>query len=200
MLTTELSEFIAKSTESITVLATTVVTGALITQAFRQGAFKKITLISSDEDSSSFIPNGLTKQRHLPFENEQLRSYYSQVLSQSKTSFWFSLIFASIGFIVILVTAFMKTGIDTVPGFIAGFIVDSVSALFFVQSKNAQKSMAEFFDKLRLDKQQAEAKALCTDITNQSVKDALKVQLSLFYAGVSQHNEIAERIISEHLK
>ena len=39
----------------------------------------------------------------------------------------------------------------------AGIIMDAVSALFFVQSKSAQTSMGEFFDKLRRDHQQAES-------------------------------------------
>src|SRR3989338_6592543 len=39
----------------------------------------------------------------IPFETQQLALYYAQILAQSKISFWFSLIFASIGFGVIIV-------------------------------------------------------------------------------------------------
>ena len=48
--------------------------------------------------------------------------------------------------------------------FIAGGIVDAVAALFFVQSKRAQESMAEFFDKLRRDRNHLEARKLCENL------------------------------------
>ena len=59
----------------------------------------------------------------------------------------------------------------------AGVVMDAVSALFFVQSKNAQKSMGDFFDKLRRDRQQLESRKLCESISDQTAKDAIKMQL-----------------------
>lgn len=80
----------------------------------------------------------------VPFETEQLAQYYSQVLAQSKISFWFSLIFASLGFLVIVVAGFTYSSTAngaTIAQFIAGIVMDAVAALFFVQSKNAQASI-----------------------------------------------------------
>ena len=73
-----------------------------------------------------------------PFETEQLAQYYAQVLSQSRISFWFSLIFASLGFLVIIIAGFMHSHTSTgatVAQFIAGIIMDSVSALFLFNQR-----------------------------------------------------------------
>lgn len=78
----------------------------------------------------------------VPFESQQLSKYYSQVLGQSRVSFWFSLIFASLGFAVIIAAALMyseKSTGSSVASFIAGVIVDAVAALFFVQSRESQR-------------------------------------------------------------
>jgi hypothetical protein len=71
--------------------------------------------------------------------------------------------FASVGFLIIVLAAFMHANAEsgsTIARFIAGGIVDAVAALFFVQSKRAQESMADFFDKLRRDRNHMEARKL----------------------------------------
>lgn len=117
----------------------------------------------------------------LPFETEQLARYYAQILYQAKVSFWFSLVFASLGFAVIVLAAFrysdQQAG-SSVATFIAGIIMDAVAALFFVQSKSAQTSMGQFFDKLRRDRQHAESRRLCDTLSDESIKDALKLLLA----------------------
>ena len=139
----------------------------------------------------------------VPFETEQLASYYSQVLAQSKVSFWFSLVFASIGFFIIVLAAFLHSQADTgstVARFIAGGVVDTVAALFFVQSKRAQESMSEFFDKLRRDRNHVEARKLCESLGTPEAKDALRVRLALHYAEVSNPDSIAQSIYSATLR
>jgi hypothetical protein len=78
--------------------------------------------------------------------------------------------------------------------------MDAVAGLFFVQSKNAQKSMGEFFDKLRKDRAQVESRALCEALTTPEAKDSLRVHLALFYAGVEGHESIAKSISETSLK
>ena len=139
----------------------------------------------------------------LPFEVEQLANYYAQILSQSKVAFWFSLIFASLGFLVIVVAAFLYSKTDSgsaIAQFVAGIIMDAVAGLFFVQSKNAQKPMGEFFDKLRKDRAQVESRALCEAVTTPEAKDALRVHLALFYAGVETHESVAKSIAEASLR
>lgn len=55
--------------------------------------------------------------------------------------------------------------------------------------------MGEFFEKLRKDKQQAGSRNLCDSIETPRMRDALRVQLSLYYAGVDNHDGIASTII-----
>jgi hypothetical protein len=138
------------------------------------------------------------EEKTIPFETEQLESYYSQVLVQSKISFWFSLVFASIGFLIIVLAAFLHSTTDTnstIARFIAGGVVDAVAALFFVQSKKAQESMADFFDKLRRDRNHLEARKLCESLESPAAKDALRIRLALHYAEVGSPDAIAESII-----
>jgi hypothetical protein len=129
---------------------------------FKFGSFELVASRRDREQARALIESVSRPDREpVPFETEQLAQYYSQVLAQSKTSFWFSLIFASLGFAVIVIAGFMYSSATlgaTVAQFFAGVIMDAVSALFFVQSKNAQAAMAEFFDKLRRDRQAFEAR------------------------------------------
>jgi hypothetical protein len=133
-----------------------------------------------------------------PFETTQVQAYYSQVLSQSRITFWFSLIFASLGFAVIVAAVWQYTsagvGAAVVQG-ASGAVIEAVSALFFVQSKSAQKSMAEFFDKLRRDRQAFEARKLLGEITDDKARDSLRVNLCLHFAEVPNANEIVREIL-----
>ncbi len=134
-----------------------------------------------------------------PVETEHLARYHAQVLLQTKVAFWFSIFFGAAGFLVIVAAAFLytegKLGVTIVQG-IAGVIVDAVASLFFIQSNRAQKSMTEFFDKLRKDRQQVESRKLCEEVHNPDAKDALRIQLSLFYAGLENHDTVAHDIVS----
>ncbi len=80
-----------------------------IIAAVRSGALKSIRIGSFELQASERevehareIIRAVTTpdSERVPFETEQLANYYAQVLGQSKTSFWFSLVFASIGFLI----------------------------------------------------------------------------------------------------
>lgn len=195
-------------------IATLGVIAALVTviAAFRSGVLRSIEFGSlkiqasereiqqAKEIISSVTAPGAEK---VPFETEQLANYYAQVLAQSKTSFWFSLVFASIGFLIIVLAAFMHADAEsgsTIARFIAGGVVDAVAALFFVQSKRAQESMADFFDKLRRDRNHVEARNLCENLETKEAKDALRLRLALHYAEVEAPDSIAESIMSTCLQ
>ena len=60
--------------------------------------------------------------------------------------------------------------------------------------------MAEFFDKLRKDREQVESRSLCNDVTNENAKDALRIQLSLYYAGLPNGENIAKAIVDSCLR
>lgn len=181
-------------------------TAASLAGALRAGVLKKVRFGAFEIETNSpevqafreaLEHAGGRGKEAIPFEIEQLANYYAQILSQSKVSFWFSLIFASLGFLVIVVAAFLyKDGASSsaIAQFIAGIIMDAVSGLFFVQSRNAQQSMGEFFDKLRRDRAQVESRALCDAVVSADAKDALRVHLALYYAGVEAHESVAKAI------
>jgi hypothetical protein len=144
-------------------------------------------------------------------ENRQyllLKEYHSQGIAQSKISFWFSLIFATLGFAVIIsgVLAFQadKEFSKQAASFItliAGAIIDAVSGLFFVQSNKARELMSEFFDKLRADRKLEESLRLCNDITNPDLRDRLRTLIALNFSGVNPKNELLTSILGvESLK
>lgn len=80
--------------------------------------------------------------------------------------------------------------------FAAGIVVDAVAALFFVQSKRAREAMADFFDKLRRDRSQLEARQLCESVSDERTRDALEVRLSLHYAAVPEPDAIAKAMMA----
>lgn len=124
-----------------------------------------------------------------PFEVVALSNYYNQALGRANISFWFSMIFAAIGFGVIIVAFATHDKGDlwgTVVKAGSGTVIDAVAGLFFVQSTNAQKSMAEFFEKLRQDRLNAEARGLIGEIENVERRDQLRAQLVLKYAGIDK--------------
>jgi hypothetical protein len=154
------------------------------------------------EAAKALVEAAKASHAEVPFETEQLALYYGQILAQSKVSFWFSLIFASLGFVVIIIAVFLYTGASagaTAAQFAAGVIMDAVATLFFIQSRNAQKSMGEFFDKLRRDRQQLESRKLCENIENGIARDALRIELSLHYAEVECAPEVAKTVINAGL-
>ena len=126
-----------------------------------------------------------------------LKEYHSQGLAQSRISFWFSLIFASLGFAVIVIAIlamdrtveFTKQGATFIT-LTAGTIIDAVSALFFVQSNKARKLMTEFFDKLRADRKFEKSLLLADQIPNEDLQSRLKIMLSLNFADVKSTDGI----------
>lgn len=155
----------------------------------------KNTYIKHDYDQG--FSNGKRDGRN--FENQHLSSYYQQVLYQSKVSFWFSLIFASLGFLMIILSIFLynEGHLDkSVLSLISGLLIDGVSALFFVQSNKAQKAMGDFFEKLRLDKNNLEARQVCDLIEDKKLRDITKVQLTLKLAEIIPSKELNDKIFN----
>ncbi|GAA5022045.1 hypothetical protein GCM10011506_01680 [Marivirga lumbricoides] len=134
----------------------------------------------------------------LPFEIEQLAKYYTQILYQTKVSFWFSIIFASLGFSIIVFVIFANQDLasaQSIASFISSAVIEAVSALFFTRSNKAQKEMEEFFNKLRTDRKQAEARRMTDNIEHPLLKDVMKIQLALHYSDIAtDSNSVNEAI------
>lgn len=129
------------------------------------------------------------KNEVVQFEKRSLEAYYNQALFRTNVSFWFSLIFAAVGFGVIIL-AFMTHNPADLTGSLlkvgSGVVIDAVSGLFFVQATSAQKAMQEFFEKLRLDRASADAREIISEITDPDRADQLRAQLVLKYAGIEK--------------
>lgn len=157
---------------------------------------------SAHEDIKRFIAEAAPEASP---ENKQyllLREYHSQGIAQSKISFWFSLVFAALGFAVI-VSGLLSFQADkefskqagSFINLLAGTIIDSVSALFFVQSNKARQLMSEFFDKLRIDRKLKESLRLCGDIHNPDLRDRLRTMIALNFSDVAPKDEILAAIL-----
>lgn len=142
-------------------------------------------------------------EESVPFETEHLARYYAQVLFQSKIAFWFSILAGVIGFSVIVAAVFRHTDGQLTLTLLqggAGVVVDAIASIFFVQANKAQQSMNVFFEKLRSDRQQSESRKLCESINHPDAKDALKIELALYYAGLANHDAVAAKIITACFK
>lgn len=131
-----------------------------------------------------------------------LAEYHGQGIAQSKISFWFSMVFASLGFAVILIGVLtidrdLKLTAQAGPflSLVAGTIIDAVSALFFVQSNKARRLMTEFLDRLRTDRKLEESLRQVSDIPDEVMKSRARVLLALHFADVKSPDGILDTII-----
>lgn len=130
-----------------------------------------------------------------------LRAYHELGLAQSRVSFWFSLVFASLGFALIAVSVVTAQTNDlnraaTVVPIVAGAIVDAIAGLFFVQSNRARQLMAGFFDRLREDRRMQESIQVADTISDDDLRSRVKVVLALNLAGVDTSRGQLEVLIT----
>lgn len=125
-----------------------------------------------------------------------LSSYHAQSLAQSKQSFWFSLVFASLGFgvIVLAILGHSDGMFDKSIKLISGTVIDAVAGLFFVQSNKARELMSDFFDKLRTDRKLDESLRLVTEVPDPILKGRLQVVLSLNFADVKLNDSALQNL------
>lgn len=134
-------------------------------------------------------PAAPTAKEPEAFEVKALATYYNRALSRATISFWFSIVFATIGFGVIVFALLSHDPTDlyaTILKVVSGTVIDAVSSLFFFQSTNAQKQMGDFFEKLRLDRLISDARAMIREVENAERRDQLRAQLVLKFAGIEQ--------------
>ena len=140
-----------------------------------------------------------------------LQEYHAQGLAQSKISFWYSLLFATIGFGIIILsvlsylispevyresaTMVEKAG-KPIFAVVAGTIIDAVAGLFFVQSNKARQLMTDFFDKLRVDRKLDESLGLLSQIEDKTVSSRTKALLALNFAEVKITDDLFRRVVS----
>lgn len=129
-----------------------------------------------------------------------LKEYHDQGLGQSRYAFLFSVVFASLGFVLIAATVIVAVTTGTHTGanavaIISGAIVEAVSGLFFVQGNKTRIVMTTFFDKLRQDRSLEEALRLSDAIPDPLIKSRLKTVLSLRLANAAASDEVIRTVM-----
>jgi hypothetical protein len=126
--------------------------------------------------------------------------YHAQGLAQSKVAFLFSLVFASLGFLLIAASVVaVLTGADVGAGvvtLVSGAVVEAVSVLFFVQANRARTLMVEFFDKLRVDRSLDESLRLSQTIPDPLIKSRLQTILAIRLAQAQATDEVLHAVMS----
>lgn len=149
-------------------------------------------------DRSDEIREHLEQGGGETFEERQyalVREYHARGLAQSVQSFWFSLISAALGFLVIVSTIiYTMVGVNpeisiSVIQLVSGAVIEAVSALFFVQSNKARELLVAFFDKLREDRKLEESVRFARDMDAGALKDRLQATMAASFSG-SVQNEL----------
>ena len=132
-----------------------------------------------------------------------ITSYHEQALQQSKIQFWFSVIAATVGFILItymVITSSTITSLDFLLKNLPGIAVEVVAGLFFSQARETRKRATDLYDRLRTDKQQAKAISITNTIDDTKLKSAVLAQISLHMSGLTKTSVDSTSVISEVLK
>lgn len=125
--------------------------------------------------------------------------YHALTLGQSRISFRFSLVGASIGFVVIIAAVgLLLTDIANVDQalltVVGGSVTEAVATLFFVQSNRAQRTMVQFFDRLRTDRRHKEALSLIAQIAEPH-RSRVASTLTLQFADAEFDRDLLRTII-----
>jgi hypothetical protein len=120
---------------------------------------------------------GLGYQLHLDY-HESIKRAYNNTIMQYSRSFYFSLVFAVVGFCLIAYALIFK--METNPNWPAVFVsavIQSVPALFFYLSDRARRQMTHVFGDLRKDNEVSRAYELLDTIEDVQRKELLKEEI-----------------------
>lgn len=123
--------------------------------------------------------------------------YLALVSNQARTSFLFSLVFASLGFILLASVALfpaVNTGGSALVQLMTGIILVGASGLLFNRVRDTHRSICESLEKLKKRDRHLKSRELCESVGDEKTRDALRVQLALHYAGVSRALETTKAI------
>lgn len=127
-----------------------------------------------------------TKDPWIP--DEAKREYHIQRLTQSKWSFWLSIIGSIVGFFILIWSIWygVVNNDHEWGGVVSGIIIEAVSVLFYTLSNNANDKISEFFKELTIDSNVKEALCLTQKIKDDAIRDELMVKLSLHLSGIDE--------------
>jgi hypothetical protein len=176
-------------------------------------ALKKVMVVAEAESAAANVAQGeeapsgqLDREgpevRALEESGDLLTAYHALGLLQSRVMFWFSVVFASLGFALIALTVVVSATssnptLDSgnVVSLVSGTIVEAVSGLFFVQSNRARALMSAFFDRLRSDKSVERALRLAEEIPNDLIRSRVKATLAFSLAEASLSDDVINMVL-----
>ncbi|XCN74744.1 MAG: hypothetical protein Q3M24_08375 [Candidatus Electrothrix aestuarii] len=173
--------------------------------AYRKGLFSREALGKKSKEPINITVHGdvtggigmtASEIEKLAITAANVDEYHQQSISQSRISFWFSLVLATLGFVIIATSVFTFSDKANYVGIVAGTIVDAVAALFFHQTNRARALMADFFDRLRTDRKLEESLKLCNATSNSVLQDALRVRLALHFSGIDNSEQALKDILT----
>jgi len=116
-------------------------------------------------------------QLHLDY-HESIKRAYNNTIMQYSRSFYFSLVFAVVGFCLIAYALIFK--LEANPNWPAVFVsavIQSVPALFFYLSDRARRQMTQVFGDLRKDNEVSRAYELLDTIEDAQRRELLKEEI-----------------------
>jgi hypothetical protein len=138
---------------------------------------------------------GLGFQLYLDY-NDSIKRVYNNAIVQYRNSFYFSLIFATVGFGVIFYTLVFRNNANTSwPAVVVSAIIEAVPALFFYLSDKARKQMIEVFVDLRHDNEIARAYELLRTMRDPQKLEALKEEIIRYTLLTNSHNRLSTRTV-----
>lgn len=174
-----------------------------VTQELKLSDGSKVSGLSELFRPGDILTEGQSALQNDDQENALLKSYYRQVLNQSSISFAFSLIFSALGFAVIIFSLlrFEPAADSEAPtawaNLVAGLIIEAVSALIFVQTNNARKTMIDFSEKIRLDRRLDEALELIETMEDKAIQSKVKATLVLLFSGLSVEKDALKEVLMQ---
>ncbi len=135
-----------------------------------------------------------TKENAKKYDNkieEFIKNHHEQALLQSKIQFWFSLIISVIGFAFIIVMILVTKEAhwyEYIVRVVPGAVMETVSVLFFSQSKATRERASDFLNRLREDRQYEKAIKIAETIEDKDLQATLKAEIALHLCGIADIN------------
>lgn len=142
------------------------------------------------------IDDGETKKFDDKIE-ELIQNHHEQAIRQSVIQFWFSLIASVVGFVFIIVIVILSDDLEWyeyIIKILPGAIIESVSVLFFSQSKETRERASDFLNRLREDRQFTKSIAIIDTLSDEKLKSLVKAEIALHLCGINDIDVITEKI------
>jgi hypothetical protein len=162
--------------------------------------------LKSEEGSSELINSLKKDDERTALEMEKLAKYYIKIFHLTKISYWFGVVFSLLGLSILMIMSFSDSELSSNKAIISVScitIIEIVSLLFVLISNKFQKKMDQLFNNLQKEKQRNVTKKLIESIDDITLRDLLRIELTLYYSGIKNNpvsiNESIQKVITNNL-